>query len=177
MKQEFFAFIESPDTERYTQIRKLVLAFPGYDPYSEDLYDLIDLLDAGKFVEVQQGVSQGMPNLLLSPRAHMLAAFAAEQTGDDKAAEVEKFIAQACVKGILSTGEGTYENPYRVVRTSDEYDVLQYLEQEVVKQSLQHTEHQHLDVILTKQGREVVFDITDAYETLTVSLDKPEQRA
>jgi hypothetical protein len=174
MKQEFFEFIESPEAENYEAIRKLVLAFPGYDPYSQDLYDLSDLLDAGKFVEVQQGVSRGMPNLLLSPRAHMLAAFAAEQTGDEKVADVEKYIAQACVKGILSTGAGTYENPYRVVRTSDEYDVLQYLEQEVEKQSLQSAEQKHLDVILTKQGREVVFDITDAYETLTVGLDEQE---
>lgn len=171
MKQQFFTFIESPNRESYQVIRDLILAFPGYDPYSDDLNEMLDLLAEGKFVEVQQGISRGMPNLLLSPRAHMLAAIAAEKTGEDQAAEVEKYIAQACVKGILTTGDGTHEHPYQVVRTSDEYDVLQFLELDPAGQALQENGERHFDVISTRQGQEIVFDITDAYSKLIVGLD------
>lgn len=171
MKQQFFEFIESPSLETYLAIRELVLSDASYNPYSEDLNDLFDRLEAGDYVQVQQGISGGMPNLLLSPRAHMLAAIAAENTGELKGAEVERYIATACVKGILSTGDGSFESPYLVVRTSDEYDVLQFLDLQPQMQSLQSHGLKHYDVIVTTAGREICFDISDAYNALQSRVD------
>ena len=120
--------------------------------------------------EATERLAQAMPNLLLSPRAHMVFAFIADKTGDEKTAEVEQLVAAACCEGILATGDGTKANPYLVVRTSDERDVMHYLDRQFKQQSLVEDGDRHLDLIECEDGSEMWFDITDAYAKLGESL-------
>lgn len=113
-----------------------------------------------------KGISALMPNWLLSPYIHVFWSMVANQLGNQKASEMEMFIAQMCLKGILSTGDGSPEHPFLVTRTLDEYDVLRNMNKELEMQSLVKTDGKLMDYLRCKDGTEIVFDITDCYSKL-----------
>ncbi|HEY2251544.1 MAG TPA: hypothetical protein VGH74_10810 [Planctomycetaceae bacterium] len=166
MKSKFVDLVQSPSRETYRAAHAALIALPEYNPYSDELDDIYRLLDADKF-DLAKGRSSGLfPNLLLSPRAHLLIAAVAEKSGDDKLAGMEQFVAAACVQGILATGDGSKNSPYLVCRSSDEYDVLEYLGKEFRSQALVEDGDRHFDSMECKCGAEIWFDITSAYNKL-----------
>jgi hypothetical protein len=125
-----------------------------------------ELLDQGRYGDARTRLSESMPNLLLSPRAHLVLALIAEKTGDEKGSQMERYIASSCAEGILATGDGSKGSPYVVLRTSDEHDVVQYLGKEFTRQALINEEARHYDVITCADGSELWFDITIPYNRL-----------
>jgi hypothetical protein len=166
LRDAFIQLIESPTRENYLRIRQMILDHETYQPYSEDLFDIGDLVEKGEYRKAQDALAAGMPNLLLSPRAHIFLSVIARESGSEDGAKMEGHVACACAEGIMATGDGSEEKPYLVVRTSDEYDLLEYLDMEMTGQSLKHENDKHFDVLTTKDGREVWFDITEAYEKM-----------
>jgi hypothetical protein len=170
MKKLFIAFVESQNLESYLAVRAALVSSEHYDPYSNDINTVDELLAAGNIEAAQHCLSEAMPNLLLSPRSHLLASFIARESSNEPASEMEGFLAAICCRGILMTGDGTRSNPYIVLRSSDEYDVAQYLEKEPRMQSLVHDGNRHLDRIECSDGSELWFDVTDAYNRLQDAL-------
>jgi hypothetical protein len=111
-----------------------------------------------------------MGNLMLSPRAHQLLGFLHHKLGDEQRANMEMMIGIVCVEGILTTGDGSQESPYLVLRTSDEYDVLEHFEKQLQQQSLLHRDGRNFDRIECTDGTTYWFDITDAYNQLGKSI-------
>lgn len=103
------------------------------------------------------------PNHLLSPGAHLKLALIYQQLGRDAEMERERVIANLCLEGILSTGDGSAERPYLVTRTSDEYDVLAASNLNPVSQTLRLVEGRRLDVLTTREGSEICFDVTEIF--------------
>jgi len=171
MQNEFEAFLKSPNRERYLQLFALVTSADDYDPYSDELASASDLLEAHKNEEARTVLGRAMPNLLLCPRAHLYLGYIARAAGDEGQADFENYVASACVEGILATGNGSQQQPYRVVRTSDEYDVVQYLDKTFQKQSLIDEAEQQFDRIRCTDGTEFWFDITTPYQRLTKRLE------
>lgn len=163
MKELFVKFISSPGRETYLAVRQALITSEGYDPYSSDLDRVNQLVGEGRLDLLRQQLSESMSNLLLSPNTHLAMAFLASNEGDKKSADMESFFASALCQGILATGEGTETSPYIVTRTSDEHDVVRYLQKEFSAQSLVHKGEQHLDRVLCEDGTEYWFDISDAY--------------
>lgn len=83
---------------------------------------------------------------------------------------MELMTGNACIEGILASGDGSQERPFVVTRTSDEHDVIDYLAKQPKRQSLTHNGSSHLDLIECTDGTEYWFDITDAYKQLARSL-------
>ncbi|MEQ8790199.1 MAG: DUF4919 domain-containing protein [Pirellulaceae bacterium] len=173
IKNLFFEFIQSPDRDTYLAIRKAVLSSDDYDPYSDEMQTVGELLEDGRPDEAFQALAAAMPNLLLSPRAHLALAHIAEESGQGEKAKMEEFFAVSCCEGILATGAGTRENPFLVVRTSDEHDLLQYLEKTFTGQSLQEIDGRHFDVITCSDGSKLWFDISDTYAQLEKRFGDP----
>ena len=171
MRELFLAFLESPSRDTYLAVRSALISGPAYEPYSRDILDLVDLIEKGQFAEADELLRGAMPNLLLSPRAHLCAAMIAEQAGDEERRRMEGAVAYACVQGILSTGDGTKQHPYVVTRTSDEYDVLQFLKKELASQSLHEEGDRHYDELRCEDGSEMWFDVTDPLGKLGDQLD------
>src|SRR5262245_31281261 len=119
MRDVFFAFLESPTRETYLAVHEAVSTSEQYSPYSNEMDSIDDLLEQERYADIRAQISESMPNLLLSPRAHLLLGLVSDRTGDEKGAQMERFIATACAEGILSTGDGSRERPYLVLRTSD----------------------------------------------------------
>lgn len=166
MKEKFLEFLKSPCPETYLAVRVALISSDQYDPYSSELVEVEDLLTAGKNEEAGRMISKAMPNLLLSPRAHLIMSFIAEKFDNEQEAEGERMVASLLVEGIISTGAGTKEQPYLVVRSSDEYDVVQYTGKKANDQKLVHDDDRHLDHVVCDDSSEIWFDISDAFGKL-----------
>ncbi|MCH5372941.1 MAG: DUF4919 domain-containing protein, partial [Planctomycetes bacterium] len=153
MTDRFLEFIRNPSPASYLKLRRWFIATDAYDPYNDDLLDIAQMVHEGRYDEAASALDRSMPNLQLSPRAHQLAAVAAEHAGDTSRAHAERLAASACVEGIISTGDGTRQRPYLVTRTSDEYDILGALGKQLRLQTLHHVGDRHLDEIRTTDDR------------------------
>lgn len=163
--EQFLRFLKAPDSESYLAVRAALVSSEHYDPYSDEMETIDEMLSSGKLAEAREMLLESMPNLFLSPRAHMTLSYIAENASDDEGAQMEGFIAATCAKAILATGDGSKENPYIVVRTSDEHDVVPLLGKQPRSQSLVRDGDRYLDVMRYNDGKEMYFDITDAFTT------------
>lgn len=171
MNEQLAEFIMSPSRELYLEIRDDVIASGFYEPYSDEFETAVQLVEEENFEEARLAIQNGMPNLILSPRAHRLLSYLHFKAGDKESAQFEFAFSEACLKGILATGDGSTQNPYLVTRTSDEYDVLEHLGKELTMQALAESDDRRLDVMTCRDGTTLSFDITDAYEQLSQSFD------
>jgi Domain of unknown function (DUF4919) len=174
MEDKFLAFLSDPVRENFLRIREQILTDPRYEPYSDDIDDLQELFVQEKFDELSRSFMEHFPNLLLSPRLHLLAALAERKLGRDENADIELSIYEQCLAGILSTGDGSQESPYLVLRTSDIYDVLDHLDKEFGEQSLVHRGERSFDVMRCQDGSEYWFDITESFRKLEEQEALPE---
>lgn len=176
MQNEFMEFLKSPSRERYLQLFALVTKAEEYEPYSDELTNASELLQAHRNEEARTVLGRAMPNLLLCPRAHLYLGYIAKAAGDEEQANFENYVASACVEGVLATGDGSQQQPYRVVRTSDEHDVVQYLDKTFEEQSLIDEADRQFDRIRCTDGTVFWFDITTPYQRLMQRLNGTEDR-
>lgn len=165
MSDPFMDFLQEPSLESFMAVRKFVLEHPAYDPYSAELQELDALIDKEEYQQVLDRFPEVLPNLLLSPRLHLMMAYVRRQTGDAEGSEAESAMAHLCASSILKTGDGTREKPWAVLRTSDEYDVLLFIDKKMVRQALVQQDGRKLDRLECEDGTEVWFDVTDPFAT------------
>lgn len=156
-----------PNYENYMNAFKLLSASDEYQPYSSDLNEAEKLLNNGKYIDADELLRRSMPNLLFSPRAHLMRAHIARKNGDKKYADFELQSAVSISRGILSTGDGSAENPYIVLRVSDEHDILIFLGKEFQTQGLFEKGDKYCDRVVTVNDSEIWFDITAPYSKLS----------
>lgn len=114
------ACLRAPSAEAVTRLRSAVLSSPGYDP----LVTVEALVAEQESTQVLAAIQAKMPGLLLSPRAHAHLARAHAALGDEDAAAVESLLAHLAETAILTSGDGSEQRPYAVMRVEDEYAVL-----------------------------------------------------
>ena len=170
MRQTFLQFLQAPGRDTYLAVRGALIASPHYAPYSHDLEDIEHAAEKGAFDEARQLFTDAVENLLLSPRAHLLMAFVADKSGDAEAADMERQLASICCSGILATGDGSRAQPYVVARTSDAYDMLQYLDRPPTGQALAQIGNRRIDVFTCEDGGELCFDITEVFDRMLVDM-------
>ncbi|MCS3529996.1 DUF4919 domain-containing protein [Chryseobacterium sp. JUb7] len=176
MSQEtVFDFIKDPTKENFLKSRELIVTNPDYNPYSDDLEIMEQLFENKEYEKLNYYVNI---NVLLSPRAHFIKYFSLKQAGNTKAADSVMFICHNILSGIEKTGDGTLQNPYIVIRISDEADFLQlHLRKKYTQQKLMQNEGKYLDVLTLEDGSELYFDITDAYQRISFSSKKRNETA
>jgi hypothetical protein len=173
MSDAILDFLAKPNPKSFMAAREYVLKHPTYRPYSDELEELDVMIDAEDYEAVLKLAPAALPNLMLSPRLHLMLAYTHRRLGDERKADMESAIARACIEGILMTGRGTREEPWLVLRASDEYDVLMFIDRRMEEQELVHDGNRALDRLVCADGKESWFDITDAY----FSPDNPERDA
>jgi hypothetical protein len=171
MQETFVAFLTTPTAETFAAVRDLVVNAANYDGYSQDLRKMEDAYQQKRFADVKNAFAQAQPNLLLSPGAHLLLSITLRDEGNAKGSEMERFICFRCVDGIKSTGDGTEEKPYLVLRTSDEYDMLSALDKQFASQHLIHAKGRSYDKMTCVDGSELWFDITDMMAAMAARLN------
>ncbi len=162
IEKPFREYMMEPTPAHYDELRHAFAATPGYDPYSSDIDQVEESLDTGGFNEALDKLMAAMKNRLLSPRAHMLASFIHHKLGDEEKAEMEAQMSGLFLAAILESGDGTRENPYLVMSTSDVYDVLRHLKKELAGQALVHDDDngRAYDHMTCNDGTDYWFDIT-----------------
>jgi hypothetical protein len=163
MQDELQSFLESPTARHYRRLRAALLEERDEQPQSafdDRLQTLTDLFLTGDHAAVLDLSQDMQPAWSMSPRVHFLAAQAAERLDDQPLAELERFCFQACLEGILATGDGTAEAPYCVTYLSDQYDVLSALGLEKRSQSLVDRRGMLCDVVKCTDGAEIWFELT-----------------
>jgi hypothetical protein len=159
MKKAFATFVAEPTGEHYLVARDAALKISRTNVSSRDFSRLTQLADSQLFADLMHAIEDLPPSAQLSPRAHYLAWMAAEQMRDDEEAELERYLFAACIRGILETGCGSPEAPYRITHVSDEYDVLLALGRESVSQRLIERDGRAFDVLRCDDGQELWFEL------------------
>ncbi len=174
MDHELFRqFINEPTPEAFARLRAAQLASPDFEPYSRELDGFAELVREERHQEALELLTGAMsPNHLLSPGAHLRLAMVHEALGQTEESKGEKTIGRALLDGIASTGDGTEQRPYLVTRTTDEYDLLLWQKHQFSNQSLRETDGRRFDVLLTKEGRELWFEVTEIFAIMAKRLRK-----
>ena len=168
-----FAFWETMDSAFYFAGRELLIHSVFYYPNTDIVAELYKGIDAGLEVEVDLKpwhVSLINYNLLFSPRAHKEVATMTTNYDISIAKKFEQ-LATVCCEAILSTGDGTEEHPYKVIRYSDEKDLIDYLGKKIYSEYVlldaigmksPNEDGKNIDIIICVDGTKICFDITPA---------------
>ena len=162
----FFRFLKEPTQENFLAVREIVLKHPSYMPYNKDLEEAANKLESQDWQGFIDAGQRLVPNYLLSPRFHLMRSYALKQIGDEESSEMEAAMCMICFEGIRGTGDGSLEKPWLVLRTLDEYDVLEQLGKTPKGQSLLKKNDRTVDRMECEDGEVFWFDITDAFAKL-----------
>lgn len=158
MRDLIVAFLKNPSPQTYAELRKGTEA--EYIPELPGENQLWELLEAGKISEAQELVPRVMFHQLMSPSFHLAVARLAEQEGDEDRAGMEQFFAVKLREQLLATGDGSSARPYVISRIEEEYTVMAALEQQVQDLSMKLVNGKWLDVMRSRQGKIVHFDVS-----------------
>ncbi len=156
-----FDFVAGPTKENFLKHREMIITNPEYDPDSDDLEIMEQLYADRQYEKLNYYVTV---NVLLSPKAYFLKYISLKQIGNEKAVDSIVFLCHTILNCIEKTGDGTINNPYVIIRISDEKDLLELrLGKKHIQQRFMQDGDKYLDVLTLEDGSEMYFDITDAY--------------
>ena len=153
-------YLKDRTAESFLALRRAFAAQPGYAPYARDPGEASRLIREKKFAEAREFIMSVMGNWMLNPGMHVMAHLAFKELGEEHEAEMENKWAALIMEGILSTGDGTQEHPYRVLFVADEYDVLMRLGKKPAVQLLVTGPYGPCDLQECEDGSSVYFDIS-----------------
>jgi hypothetical protein len=157
MHEELQRFFAHPGPRNYLRVRERVLSRRGRRIHSGQLANLVELFVAGRHRELREQIDEMMPAWALSPAVYWLGACAALELDDTAAAELDRFVYQCCLQGIMATGNGGAARPYRITYASDVDEVLNKLGLTRERISLQRGRHGLCDVAHCAGGEQIWF--------------------
>lgn len=166
MHQQYQAFLEEPTAANYRRARSAMLALDDFEASPLLLHEVARLCDRRRFDEAHERLEAMAADWALSPRYHELAARVAEQLDDEEDAELERFVAACCLRGVLATGDGSRRFPYLVTYNSDAQDILRFRGLEPLRQALHEHRGRRYDVVECHDGTRCWFDVTDIFRQL-----------
>lgn len=160
-------YLEHQDAEHLQRLRRTIVSSATFDPDLNLLAEAGPLLEAGRHQEVVDTITSKMPGAALNQTAHGLLSVALRALGDEQGAERERIMTKLSISSILSTGDGTQESPWSVLRVADEYDLMRARGIVPGDQSSRQVDGRMVDRHETEDGGEVWFvvDRPEADET------------
>lgn len=146
------AYLENQDREHLDRLRAAVVGSSTFDPDLNLLAAVTPHMEAGRHREVVDVVTAKMPGAALNPMAHLALSAAYEALGEEQAAKRESVMAKIAVSSVLTTGDGSEESPWSVLRVADEYDVMRAKGIAPVGQSAQSRDGRVVDRHETADG-------------------------
>lgn len=152
-------YAQGRDPEVLQRLRLAVRHSSTFSPHLDLAHETTPLLARGDHAEIIELVHGRMPGAFFSPEAHTILAAAYEALGDATRAVRERRTAQLALAAILSSGDGSVDRPWTVLRVSDEYDVLRAQRRTSRSQRKVVRHERALDHHVCDDGSEVWFDI------------------
>ncbi|WP_409438776.1 hypothetical protein [Psychromonas sp. GE-S-Ul-11] len=109
---------KAPNHLSFLELRQLVIESKKYDPDSLALLEAAVATESGDPQKAIDLLSEAHENFLLTPSFHFYFADLYKSIGDEEGYISSTGLGLACLDGILSTGDGTEEKPYLVLRIS-----------------------------------------------------------
>lgn len=162
-------YLRAPSRENLAVLHDSIRSSRSYSPGSEFIREALPLLRASRHHETVEVIDSWMPGAFLSPSAHTLMSQALAALGRHEEAETQASLSRMAVLAIISSGKGTRARPWRVLRVSDEYDMIRALRREAAEQQVVPSGTHTLDVIRTTDGREHWFELPTALQDEEVS--------
>lgn len=160
-------YLDDRSPEGLRRLRAAIAGSSTFDPDFQCAAVVGHLAEEGRHEDVVRALTQRMPGAALNPSAHAVLSAAHEALGHTRAARRERLLARIAVSSILSTGDGTQERPWSVLRIADEYDVMRAKGMTPVGQSAHAIEGRLVDRHETGAGDGVWFVVEDPARTLT----------
>lgn len=154
------AYEQAPDQATLAALRADILGVNTYRPDADPAAATSAARNAGRHADVVATIMRMMPGCHLSPSAHGLLAESYAALGDVAAADRERALAKLALRSILSTGDGTEDEPWSVLMVSDEYDLLLVLGRRSTGQELIRRSGRRFDRHTHADGTESWFDVT-----------------
>lgn len=151
------AYFRSPSQETLIDLKRAITSDVTFDPYTSIDQRLAPLVNGRRHREVIATISAEMPGLFLSPGVHGTLSTAHRALGEAGLAELELIAAQIALRTITDSGEGSPDDPWRVLRVRDEYDVLDLTDRSSVHQEARAMGNRTLDVHRCNDGSTVAF--------------------
>jgi hypothetical protein len=142
------------------RLRDAVRSSPGFDVGLDVVGAVSPALARGAHEEAVAIVEGLMPGAFFSPSAHAALGAARAALGDHARARAERRTHVLALESIRSTGDGTREHPWSVLRISDQSDVLRADRRTSREQTLITSDGRSLDRHVCDDGRDVWFEVS-----------------
>jgi hypothetical protein len=151
------ALLPHPTKENYMRTYRLLCGSSFYNPFSKDVEELESLLNAGNFNGVVQKYKAANPNIILTPQAHLVYAFALKELKEINTSQIFIAAAMSVCEAIRTTGTGTQSSPFIVTHQDSCAGFVEFgLEKDPI--SIRGDAETALQIIKCKDGSEVWFD-------------------
>lgn len=154
----FRQWVSEPQPPQFEALRNAVRQHPSFHS-NPDFRPVLKALQQGNYVAARDLILARMPGLCLSPTAHTLLSRAYLGLGEDRRADFERAVARGALQGILTSGKGTEESPWQVLRIGDEYDVIRAMDERVEAQQQAAHPFRHIDRLDTTAGNSYWFEV------------------
>ena len=151
-------FLERPSRESFIAARQRLLSRMDFERDSFELELLADLCRDNDLDQAVDLAEQIFDLWCLSPRYHFVCGHLWEQLDCPDEVELARFQFETCLEGLLSSGTGSFDAPYQILRVCDEYDVLEAQKQRPICHRSVDRFGACLDVITCEGGAETWFD-------------------
>lgn len=153
-------YAASRSLEDLARLRDAVRSAPGFDVGLDVIGAVSPAMARGDHAAVVAIVRDLMPGAFLSPSAHAALGAAHAALGDDARAGAERRTQVLALESIRSTGDGSRERPWSVLRISDQYDVLRADRRVPREQTLLGVGGRSLDRHVCEDGSEAWFEVS-----------------
>lgn len=157
MIDHYQAFLEAPSRNGFLKLQEEVQTDADYCAAGSFVDRLADLCQRGCYEQMFEQTELMPLGWAASPSAHLYASIAAQQMGCSDDAELERFVTESLLQGLLETGNGSPHDPYQITYLSDRHDLLAYFSVNVEKQHLVRAPQGMLDIVTTTTGEQLCF--------------------
>lgn len=166
VEERFADLVRHPSAEQYLAVRELIVQLDEYCQQGHQLMALGVDFEAERYEDVLQTVEQWRVWASLCPRFHFLRGVAAAELGDFATASQAKTEFQACLRGLIETGDGDQGHPFLVTYVTDAYDILRSLDEVPLGQSVVEVDARQFDLIHVEGDDEPYwFDVSTLLRT------------
>lgn len=127
MQDDLQKFFAHPGPRNYLRVRERFLSRRRRGAQPAQLAKLIELFAAGRFARVRARIEAMLPAWGLAPAVYWIGSCSALELGDEPAADLDRFLYHSCIRGIMSTGDGSENKPFRITYACDVDEVLHVL--------------------------------------------------
>lgn len=117
-------YLSRPGAHSLQALREAIMQAPNFRADLDVAQIATPLMQQRAYRELIGSLHSMMPGALFSPSAHAALADAYRGAGMFQQAEREERLAEAALASIRSTGQGTNDQPWTVLRMGDAYDLV-----------------------------------------------------